>query len=160
MHEDLLNASVAGPKKARFVAKGEERFAFLYAVISAIAIGCAMTFSWVVGLAWWQTVLLLIGALIGAWATVFSFLEVRRLNQAKKTAEEALEEAEDPYAARNVAVAAPTGDPYPHHEDFAESAGFDQGQLTSRVSDSTPLVDRFRRPRRGEKQHEKQEAAH
>jgi hypothetical protein len=31
--------------------------------------------------------------------------------------------------------------PYPHHEDFPESAGEDQGQLTSHLSGSTPFVE-------------------
>ena len=74
--------NVAGLETARFAAipKGEEKFAFLYAVISAVAVGCAMTFGWIVGLVWWQAVLLVIGCLIGAWATLFSFLEMRRLD--------------------------------------------------------------------------------
>jgi len=47
------------------------------------------------------------------------------------------------YATRTVAVKPPTGEPYPHHEYFVESAGFDQGQLTSRIPGSTPFLDSF-----------------
>lgn len=146
MHQHVLNASVAGSGKAKFIGivRGEEKFAFLYVVISAVVVGCAMTYSWIAGLAWWQTVLVLIGGLAGAWATVFSFLEVRRIAKTPKyRAEEALKEEADPYASRTVVVAPPTGEPYPHHEDYAESAGLDQGQLTSHLPDSTPFIDTF-----------------
>ena len=41
----------------------------------------------------------------------------------------------------------PTGEPYPHHEDYPESAGEDQGQLTSHLPGSTPLMGKpNRRP--------------
>jgi hypothetical protein len=155
MHQQLLNASVAGSGKAKFigVARGEEKFAFLYVVISAVAVGCAMTYSFIAGLAWWQTMLVLIGGLSGAWATVFSFLEIRRLAQTPKdAADEALKEEADPYTSRAVFVEPPTGDPYPHHEDYAESAGLDQGQLTSQLPDSSPLLDTFLSRRRSQKQ--------
>jgi hypothetical protein len=119
------------------------RFSFLYAVISAVAVGCAMTFSWIAGLNTLQTVLLLIGALLGAWATLFSFLEIRRLAQRPKSVDEAFKEEADPYAPRTVVVEPPTGAPYPHHEDYPESAGLEEGQLCSRLADPTPLIEDF-----------------
>ncbi len=130
----------------------ERRFAFLYVVISAIVVACVMGYSALAGLLWWQSLLLLIGGLIGAWATLFTFLEVRRLAQDQNSAGEALREEEDPYAPRTVVVAPPTGEPYPHHEDFPESAGFDQGQLTSKLAAETPFLERFLSRRRSEKQ--------
>ena len=130
----------------------ERRFAFLYVVISAVAVTCVMSYSAIAGLLWWQSLLLLTGGLIGAWATLFSFLEVRRLTLDPKSAGEALRDEEDPYAARTVVVAPPTGEPYPHHEDFPESAGFDQGQLTSQLAAETPFIERFLSRRRSEKQ--------
>lgn len=117
------------------------RFAFLYLVASAAAVGCAMTYSWITNLGTWQTVLLVTGCLIGGWATVFSFLELSGLVRSAQSGDEALREKPDPYAPRTVLVAPPTGEPYPHHEDHAESAGFDQGQLTSRLTETTPLID-------------------
>jgi len=146
--------NVAGLETVKFAAipKGKEKFAFLYAVISVVAIGCAMTFSWIVGLAWWQAALLVIGCLIGAWATLFSLLEIQRLGAKPKSAEEALSEEADPYASRSVVVDPPTGDPYPHHEDYAQSSGQDQGQLTSRLTGSTPFVDAILSRRRMAKQ--------
>lgn len=130
------------------IVPGHERFAFLYAAISAPVIACVMAYSAIAGLAWWQSFLLLIGGLIGAWATLFSFLEVRQLAQSPQDkANEALINA-NPYASRIVAVAPPTGDPCPHHEDYPESAGFDQSQLTSRIPDDTPLVGKFLNRRR------------
>ncbi len=122
-------------------ASGEPKFAFLYVVISTAVIAGVMTFSGIAGLAWWQSVLLLVGCLIGGWATLFSLLELRGLAQTPK--DRTSEEDADPYAARTVVVAPATGEPYPHHEDYVESQGFDQGQLTSRIPDSTPFVDRL-----------------
>jgi len=154
VYTHFSNASVAGAEKAKFAAlvPGHEKFAFLYVAISAPVIAVVMTYSTITGLAWWQTLLLLTGGLIGAWGTVFSFLEVRRVSQtAKDRADEALNAA-NPYASRTVVVEPPTGDPCPHHEDYPESAGFDQGQLTSRLPDATPLIERLLSRRRAEKQ--------
>lgn len=129
------------------------RFHFLYVVISAVAIGCALTYSFIAGLGSWQTVLVLMGLLLGAWATLFSFLEVRRLAQTpKERADEALTEEPDPYAPRTVVVEPPTGVPYPHHEDYPESAGLEEGQLLSRLTDPTPLIEDFLSRRHKEKQ--------
>lgn len=155
MPTNLLNVSVAGPGRAKFagVVPGHEKFAFLYAVIAAAGIAGVMTLSGIAGLAWWQSVLMLTGCLIVGWALLFSILEVRRLAQtAKERAAEALEGGSNPYPSRIVAVAPPTADPYPHHEDYAQSSGFDQGQLTSQLPDSTPFVDRFLSGGRSKKQ--------
>jgi len=139
------HVSVAGPEQTKFVdiVPGRERFTFLYVVISAIAIAFVMTYSGIAGLAWWQSLLMLIGCLTVGWAFLFSVLEMRRLAQKPKNkGDEALTEA-NPYSPRIVAVKPPTGEPYPHHEYYAESQGFDQGQLTSQLPDSTPFIDRF-----------------
>ena len=84
--------------------------------------------------------LLLIGGLFVAWGIVFTFLELRLLAQTpKERAGDILPEEKEPYGP--VTVQPATGDPYPHHEDYPESVGFDQGQLTSRISGSTPFVE-------------------
>jgi len=118
------------------------RFTFLYLAIGAVVVAFAMTYSSLAKLGTVQTALLLVGLLLGAWATVFSFLEFRRIARGSSyKADEALEQQPDPYAPRPVVVNPPTGDPYPHHEYYPQSAGFDQGQLTSRINDPTPLVE-------------------
>jgi hypothetical protein len=133
MHKYLLNAGIV---------PGHERFVFLYAVIAAGAIASAMTYSAIAGLAWWQSLLTLIACLTVGCAILFSILEVRRLAQTpNQRADEALVSTSNPYPSRIVVVEPPTGDPYPHHEDYAESAGLDQGQLTSKLPDSTPFID-------------------
>lgn len=145
MDKTVLNVPVAGEGKAKFlgVPQGQEKFAFLYVAISAIAVTCAMTFSGIAGLSRFQTVLLLIGALIGAWGTLFSVLEVRRIARAAmKKADHGAWDG-DPYYSRTLAVKPPTGEPYPHHEYFTESQGLDQGQLTARTPGGTPLIDSF-----------------
>jgi hypothetical protein len=142
----LLNVPVAGQGRAKFlgVRTGQEKFAFLYVAISAIAVACAMTFSGVASLTIFQTVLLLIGALIGAWGTLFTVLEVRRIaHKADRAPWQG-----DPYYSRTLAVKPPTGEPYPHHEYFTESQGLDQGQLTARTPGGTPLIDSFLNRRR------------
>jgi len=128
------------------------RFNFLYAVISAIAIGCAITYIFIAGLGGWQTAMVSVGLLLGAWATLFSFLEVRRLAQTPKSVDEALKEEPDPYAPRTVVVEPPTGVPYPHHEDYPESAGLEEGQLVSRLTDPTPLIEDYLIRRHKEKE--------
>jgi hypothetical protein len=134
------------------ISPGRERFAFLYVAISAPVVACVMAYSAIGGLRWWQSLLLLLGGLIGAWATVFSFLEVRRIAQTPQDrADEALKAA-TPYVSRTVVVAPPTGDPCPHHEDYPESAGFDQSQLTSRIPDETPFIERLLNRRSEKKQ--------
>ena len=145
MHKPLLNVSGAGPEKAKLVGitPGQERFAFLYAVIAAAAIASVMIYSSMAGLAGWPRLLMLIGTVIVGWAVLFSFLEVRRLAQTPKNrADEALVDA-NPYHSRIVVVEPPTGEATPHHEDHPESPGLDQGQLTSQLPDSMPFIDTF-----------------
>ncbi len=144
--QDTMNVPVARPRRAKFfaIAPGQEKWAFLYVLISVPAIAGATTYSWIHGLGGWQTVLLWIGCLLGAWATLFSFLEVRRLARSPKdTAEEARQEEPNPYGPRTLVVRPETGDAQVHHEYYPESAGFDQGQLTSQISGSTPFVEEF-----------------
>ena len=127
---------------------GSEKFTFLYAVIAAGAVASAMTYSGITGLAWWQSLLLVIGAVIVGWAALFSVLEMRRVSQTPEEAARAREAAVNPYTARTLIVDPPTADPYPHHEEYTQSAGFDQGQLTSRIADTTPLIEKFLRRKR------------
>jgi len=130
------------PKNLLHVSRGEEKYAFLYAVIAAVTIAVVMTYSGIAHLVWWQSALLLAACLLGAWATVFSLLEVRRAAQTPEQ-RESQKLTEEPYPSRVVFVTPGAGDPCPHHEDYPESAGFDQGQLTSRIPQETPLIDRF-----------------
>src|SRR5689334_25302367 len=95
--------------------RGLEKCAFVYVVVATIAIGSAMTFSWIIRLGWWHTALVVVGALLFAYGIGFSFIEMRRLAQTpKERASEILFEETDPYPPRTVVVAPPTGDPYPH----------------------------------------------
>jgi hypothetical protein len=99
-----------------------------------------MTFSLMHRLGWTERVLLLIGGISVAWGILFTFLEIRRLAQtSKERAEDILAEEKERFGPETIKP--PTGDPYPHHEDYPESAGFDQGQLTSRISGSTPFIE-------------------
>ncbi len=139
------NASEAGQDKAKFaVIRGEEKFAFLYVVISIVAIASATTYSWIAGLAWWLAVPLVVACVVAGCAVVFSFLEVRRLAQTpKERAEEMLKPEADPYTSRTLVVRPETGDAQVHHEYYPESQGLDQGQLTSQLSGTTPFVEEF-----------------
>lgn len=155
MQEQLLHVPVSGREKAKVIgiARGKEKFAFLYGSTAAVTATCVITYSLIARLVWWQSLLLLIVCLFGVWMIVFSFLEVYRATRnAKNTASEALDADTDPYASRTVTVGPPTGEPYPHHEDYAESPGLDQGQLTSQLPDWTPFMGRFPNLRRDKKQ--------
>ena len=144
--QDTMNVPVARPRRAKFfaIAPGQEKWAFLYVLTAVAAIAWATTYSWIAGLAWWLAVPLVIGCVIAGCAVIFSFLEVRRLARSPKdTAEEARQEEPNPYGPRTLVVRPETGDAQVHHEYYPESAGLDQGQLTSQISGSTPFVEEF-----------------
>lgn len=109
------------------------RVAFTFAVVSAVVITCIALYSLVAGLSRFEALLLLIGSLVVIWAVIFSFYEVGRIASRSKSISGC--EEVDPDAPRTVVIEPPTGHPYPHHEEIAGSAGFDQGQLTSRLPD-------------------------
>lgn len=116
------------------------RNAFVYVVANAITLSCAITYALVAHLAWWQNLLLTAGSVIFVSMVVFSYLEVARLGRISRSSTASPVE-EDVEVMRVVVVEPPTGAPYPHHEDHDGSQGQDQGQLTSRLAGSTPLVD-------------------
>ena len=119
-------------------------FTFLYVVISAVAVGCSGIYSLITGLAWWQTALVMIGGLLGAWAILFTFLELRRVAQTQNdNAQEAPNKEENPYVSRTIVVLPSTGMPYPHHEDYPESAGLTEEQLVSRLPNKTPIIEDY-----------------
>jgi len=91
-------------------------------------------------LAWWQSSIVVGSGSILIWAGTFTFLEIQRIERAALGGgpEELVLQVK-----RIVVVEPPTGDPYPHHEDYASSQGKDQGQLTSSSPDTTPLIDRW-----------------
>jgi hypothetical protein len=115
------------------------RIAFLYAVVTALVATCIILFSMMVELSRWQSLVLLLGVLVVVWAIIFSFLEVGRIASGAKRIR-GPDEAVDPDAPRHLIVEPPTGHPYPHHEDHEGSAGFDQGQYTSRLRDELPSI--------------------
>jgi len=121
------------------------RVVFPYAAVFAVVISFIAGFGMMAGMYPWEIVLWCIGACLVIGGIIFTFFEVRRLaGISRSTQELALEEAEaDRMTRRAVVVDGPTGHPYPHHEDFAESAGFDQGQLTSRSPEHTPVIGRL-----------------
>jgi len=125
-------------------APGEEKFTFLYVVIAAIAITCAIAYSLIANLGPVQSSLLLAGALLVGGAFVFSYMEIRRITRPPASVDtRKLDEDPDPYGPRKLTIAAPTKDAYPHHEDYVESRGLDQSQLTARIPGSTPFLGRF-----------------
>lgn len=114
-----------------------EKFTFLYVAISAIAVTCTIAYSLFAGLTLLHGSLLLAGCLLVGWAFVYNFMEVRRATFVRKGTE-AVPLEPDPYGPHTVVTAPPTGDAYPHHEEYVESQGFDQSQLTARIPDQTP----------------------
>ena|SRR5579871_1332363 len=119
---------------------------YYVAGIVSVGLGVAIV-SMVVSFAWWQSLLLATGISLVVWGITFTVLEVRRIagiSTAHRTVDE-IEAYRNQY--RVGVVQPPTGDAVPHHEDYPESPGMDQGQLTSRLQGSTPLVDRLLRSR-------------
>lgn len=116
----------------------QEKFTFLYVAISAVAVTCAIAYSLFAGLTFLHGSLLVVGCLLVGWAFVYNFMEVRRATLARKKAGEAAPTEPYPYGPHEVVTAPSTGDSYPHHEDYVESQGFDQSQLTARIPDQTP----------------------
>src|SRR5579863_3339158 len=101
----------------------KSQMAFVYAVVTAITVTCIVLYSLMADLSRSQILLLLFGTLFVLWAIVFTFFEVGRIARAsKKGALPPVQETLDPDAPRRVIVEPPTGHPYPHHEDHAESA--------------------------------------
>lgn len=123
---------------------------FPYVVVTAIAASAIATIAAMTGLHVWEAVIWTTGACLFLGMLIFTFVEVRRLaGISKSNAQRELEENEaDRDACHIVIVGDPTGEPYPHHEDHEGSAGLDQGQLTSRLPDWTPLVRNRERPRK------------
>jgi hypothetical protein len=119
------------------VTRKSSRVAFTFVVASAIAITCITLYCLMAGFTRSEALFLLIGSLIVIWAMIFSFFEVRRIASRSKTISECDET--DPDGSRVVIVQPPTGHPYPHHEEHVESAGLDQGQLTSRLPEMPPF---------------------
>jgi hypothetical protein len=117
------------------VTRKSSRVAFTFVVASASAITCITLYSLIAGFSRFETVFLLVG-----------FFEVRRIASGSNSIAE--REAPDPDVSRVIVAGPPTGQPYPHHEHYPESAGFDQGQLTSRLPDQPPVRIRlpWRRP--------------
>jgi hypothetical protein len=123
---------------------GHGKFAFVYGVVGVGTLVATAAFAALADLSWLQGLLIFIGCLSVGWAILFTILEVRRLAQsAREREEEALLSSSNPYVSHSVAIDPSTGDPYPHHEDYGESCGQDQGQRTSRLPGTTPLIDRL-----------------
>ncbi len=143
-------------KKVAGVVTGEEKYTFLYFVLGGIALTAAIFYSQMAHLGTVQTILLLIGLPLVACAGVFCFVETRRIAQAGKKPPADVDL--NYYAAREVELRPPTGEAYPHHEYFNESQGFDQGQLTARISDETPFLESFFERRRARKENARKAA--
>ena len=126
----------------------QEKFTFLYVAISALAVTCAIAYSLFAGFTFLRGSLLIVGCLVVGWAFVYNFMEVRRAT--RKSASTGPSEP-DPYGPHTVVTASPTGDAYPHHEQYVESQGFDQSQLTARIPDQTPYPTGLFTRRRGKK---------
>ncbi len=125
------------------------RSAFIYGAVTAVVLTCLGMYSLLADLTAWQTLLLLAGSLIVTWTILFTVLEMLRLaRQSNAGGSQALIEDEELDLPRVVVVRPSTGDPYPHHEHYAESGGLDQGQLTSQLPESPLIIELIRRRRR------------
>ena len=126
------------------MARNIGRMAFQYVLVLLPIVVLIAGFGMMAGLRGWETLLWAVAGCLLVGAGMFTCFEVRRLTAATSNGQQGSEEQDvDQYPKRVLIVQPPTGEPYPHHEHHAESAGFDQGQLTSRIPGSTPLVGDF-----------------
>lgn len=121
---------------------GEEKFTFLCGALSAIGVACAIAYSMFARLSWPQGWIVSIGGGLVGFAIAFVFSELYRSGGSQKTRAAEPANKPDVYASRSVSANPSTGEAYPHHEDYTESQGFDQGQLTARIPGSTPFFDK------------------
>lgn len=123
------------------MARNIGRMVFAYVLVLLPVVVLIAGFGMMAGLPGRETLLWAFAGCLLVGAAIFTFFEVRRIASAKNGVERACEEEDVEQYTEHVLVVAPgTGEPYPHHETQAGSAGFDQGQLTSRIPDSTPLL--------------------
>lgn len=123
------------------------RVAFIYGVVTALAVTGIILFTLIAGWAWRQSLFLTIGVLVVLWALMFSLLEVKRLSS-RSPGILGPKEIVDPDAPRRVPVQSSTGEPEEHHEFHPESPGMDQGQLTANLPEALPLVGEVERRHR------------
>ena len=127
------------------------RSAFIYGAVTAVVLTCLGMYSLLAGLTIWQTLLLLSGSLIVIWTILFTVLEMLRLAKHSNSGGSQAVIEDEGLEFPRVVVHPATGDPYPHHEHYAESGGLDQGQLTSQLPESSPLIVELIRRRRRNK---------
>jgi hypothetical protein len=109
--------------------KGETiRSVFVFGVVTAVVLTCLGMYSLIAGLTAMQTLLLLSGSLIVTWTILFTVLEILRLAGRSRIVED-----EDLEIPRVLIVQPSTGDPYPHHEHYAE-----KGRTGSGAADFAP----------------------
>ncbi|HYK17666.1 MAG TPA: hypothetical protein VEV37_06580 [Bryobacteraceae bacterium] len=100
-------------------------------------------FGMMAGMRGWEIAMWAIGTCLVVGLIIFTFFEVRRLAGISLSSEQLARDEAEADRMTVVVVEGPTGDPVPHHEDYVESAGFDQGQLTSRTPEGTPFIEDF-----------------
>jgi len=143
-----------GLQKREAGMKSETRtFVALSGLLVIATISFVAILSMLAGLSWLQFILVAIASSFLIWTGFFTLYEFRRITRTPRETEEI--ESSLKTELRIVIVEPPTGEAYPHHEQHAGSPGQDQGQITSRLPDSTPLLDeilrRWRHPVSGER---------
>jgi hypothetical protein len=119
------------------------RILFPYIVVLTTIISLTAGFGMMAGLTSWKILLWCVGLCLVVGAGMYTFFEVRRLAGITNPREKAWEEEQADDTTDHVVIVSPgTGEPYPHHEAHDESPGLDQGQLTSRSPEPTPLIEK------------------
>jgi hypothetical protein len=139
------------------VNRKKSRVLFGFGIATAVAVTCILLYSLIAGLSLLQTTFWMFGSLIVIWTSLFSFFEIRRIAAGRSTSIfwDDSDNRIDPDAPRVVTVEPPTGEATPHHEHHLGSEGLDQGQLTSLLPDTFPIVATPARARRLSKSEER-----
>ena len=135
-----------GSKRTGNAWRYEELLAMIAAATTALIVGLMARIGW-------QNCLILIGSAAAfTGGVLFALLELHRLGRAASgnaailaqntsDANQSIRLRAFASLRRIMMQPAESNDPYPHHEDYPESPGQDQGQLTSRLTGSTPLLE-------------------
>ena len=125
-------------------------FEYLLPMVAAATV--ALMFSLLAGVSWQVCLMLILAVAALTGGVAFTLMRMHSLGlpqQASSPEGVARQRPPDPNRSDKMLVtqAAYQSEPYPHHEHYPESAGEDQGQLTSHLSGSTPFLENLDVPR-------------
>ena len=116
------------------------RFEETLAIVAAASL--ALIIGLMAGLSWQQCLILIFGVSCLVGGIVFTLLEMHRLTHPPTGGSAPSPATKAATVLRRIVVRSwQSIDPLPHHENYPECPGQDQGQRTSNLPGSTPLLE-------------------